>query len=226
MLGALFVAHGNAAAISRIAAGVFGPVAETQSHWQDSFLRWLIYFSPYSRLGEFLIGCLAAAIFMDLQQRPVSRREARFGSLGLIAALLGCAALYRAMFGPPYSGPPFTFVTFLHMSFGFAPLIAAVIFCWRPYRPWLGGALSLRPVVLCGEASYSIYLLHLFVFHLFVLRAVPVTNGDEELRDLAWMALAIAVTLVVSLVSYALWERPLRNLLRRGLAPRLRKAPA
>lgn len=218
----LFVAFTHYAVIDQFGVSAFGPLAGIRDHWLDSFIRWLVYFSPYSRIGEFVLGCLTAAVFMELRDRPVTRLEARLGAVTLVAALAGIGVLYHAMFGPPYSAPPFAFVTFLHMSFGFAPLVAIVIFCSSRYHSRFSAAMSAPFVVQCGEISYSLYLLHVLVIRLFVVVAAPVTGGTAETIDLAWLAADLGITIAVSFVSYSIWEDPMRRLLRRALLVRLR----
>jgi peptidoglycan/LPS O-acetylase OafA/YrhL len=222
----LYWTFANYQAINQFGVENFGPVADIASHWQDSFIRWLVYFSPYSRIGEFVIGCFAAAISMQLQDRRVTPGEARFGSALLLAALAGMAVLYRLMFGPPYSAPPFTFVTYLHLSFGFAPLVGVVIFCCARYRSWLSSALSVPLIVQCGEVSYGVYLLHPLVFRAFVPRASPITDGAAEALDLALLAVAVVATIAASFASYGLWERPMRRLIRGAFGSGLRRAAA
>jgi peptidoglycan/LPS O-acetylase OafA/YrhL len=214
---ALFLIFTNYQTINQFAVTTFGPVADINANWQDCFIRWLVYFSPYSRISEFVAGCLAAAIFMELQGRPVTRMEGKIGALVLIAALVGIGVLYRAMFGPPYSGPPFKFVTFLHMSFGFAPLVAIVIFCCARYHSWLSTILSLPLMVRCGDVSYSVYLLHLVVIRAFVMVAVPVTSFSAEILDLAYVGVIVLVTMGFSLATYHMWESPMRRIVRRAL---------
>ena len=126
------------------------------------------------------------------------------------------------MFGPPYSAPPFTFVTFMQMSFGFAPLIAVVIFCCARYRTWLSMALSAGPIIQGGEISYSVYLLHLLALRIFVVVAVPVTSTWAECLDLVYLGAALLTTIGISFASYNLWERPWRRVIRRTFAVRLR----
>ncbi|HEX5517925.1 MAG TPA: acyltransferase, partial [Pseudolabrys sp.] len=53
----------------------YGPIAGAQEHFQTSFVRWLLYFSPYVRLGEFLLGTLVAQLYINLERRLVSDRE-------------------------------------------------------------------------------------------------------------------------------------------------------
>jgi peptidoglycan/LPS O-acetylase OafA/YrhL len=220
--GALFVIFTHYQGINQFAVESFGPVADIHSHWQDCYIRWLVYFSPYSRIAEFILGCLSAAVFMQLQDRPITRSEARIGVLVLVAALVGIVGLYHAMFGPPYSGPPFKFVTFLHMSFGFAPLVAVVIFCCARYRTWLSAALSVPGVVLCGEISYSVYLLHIVVILVVSRGAISVTHLSAEVFDLALVGFALIATIGVSFISYTLWESPTRRVIRKALTAKRR----
>src|SRR5262249_28446197 len=39
---------------------------------QDSFSRWLLYMSPYVRIGEFILGCLVAELYLKLSRIAVS----------------------------------------------------------------------------------------------------------------------------------------------------------
>ena len=63
----------------------FGPIADMQQHYQDSFVRWLLYFSPYLRMGEFVLGAILAQLYVQLQGIKVTSRENSFGT-GLFAA--------------------------------------------------------------------------------------------------------------------------------------------
>jgi peptidoglycan/LPS O-acetylase OafA/YrhL len=57
----------------------FGPIAGLANGNQDSFFRWLMYFSPYLRIGEFILGCLVAQIYIQLQDITPSSRERCIG---------------------------------------------------------------------------------------------------------------------------------------------------
>jgi peptidoglycan/LPS O-acetylase OafA/YrhL len=75
--------------------------------------------------------------------------------------------------------------------------------------------LASRPVHFLGLISYSIYLLHFPISDILILR-FPVLDAVDGLR----LCLTIAVTLVVSTLSYYLIEAPARRLLRRTLGLR------
>jgi peptidoglycan/LPS O-acetylase OafA/YrhL len=55
--------------INRIGFAIFGSVASTDNGYEESLMRWLLYFNPVARLGEFLAGLAAAHLY--LAQRPM-----------------------------------------------------------------------------------------------------------------------------------------------------------
>ena len=59
---------------------------EVQEHFQTSFVRWLFYFSPYVRMGEFMLGTFMAQLYINLEKRPVSHRENLIGTVVFFAA--------------------------------------------------------------------------------------------------------------------------------------------
>jgi len=205
----LSTAFAHATDINQYALAHYGEIAAIGSHWQDSYFRWLIYFSPYSRLAEFVLGCLTASAYMSLRDVKASAREERLGLLALLLALAGTIALHSAMFGPLH------FLTTYHMSFGFAPTVAIIIFCCARYRNAIVGALSSRNLVICGDASYSLYLLHIAVIGAFGAHLIPVSSFG--VNEAARLAFTLFAAVGLSLVTYAIWEVPARRVLRRLL---------
>jgi len=102
-----------------------------------------------------------------------------------------------------------------------APAFAAIIY-GLALRPKWTGFLENRMLVVLGEASYSLYLLHALVL-LDVYMATP------DLPHLPRLLLSIAATIPVALVVYFVVERPARNWLRprstAGVAHRARAFP-
>ena len=92
---------------------------------------------------------------------------------GLPAGVLLCAIHFAS--ARHCSGPKCA-LALANLSFGFAPPIAIIIFCCARYKSALARLLSEKRIVLCGEASYSIYLLHLLVIFAFRWEAAPVTS--------------------------------------------------
>ena len=213
-------AFGAIGAIDRFAGDHFGPVATLAHGVQDSFYRWLVYFSPYAQVPEFLLGSMIAASYRALQQRP-SMREWSAGRclpyLGLIIAL----GFHLVMFSPSH---PLPFLTFLHMNFGFAVPIALLLFGLVRYQTALSRALSCGWMVACGDASYSIYLLHLLIIPNAGLDVFPIGQSSALTSIvLVRMIVAIAVVIGFSLLVYQVVEIPARRFLRRVLSIRMKQ---
>src|SRR3984957_17188767 len=85
----------NAWAVAR-----FGPVADIGERPQDSFVRWLLYFSPYLRLGEFVLGALAAQLYAQIRRVRVSTLENSVGAVGFVAAAASAVAVTYAEYSP------------------------------------------------------------------------------------------------------------------------------
>jgi peptidoglycan/LPS O-acetylase OafA/YrhL len=174
----------NIDAISQFAGRAFGEMADGRgTPAQDSFFRWLIYFSPYLRVLEFVAGCLAAQLFIVLANKPVSPREQSAGMI-LSAVAVGAVVFAHVLFFVPEIFPfqVTLTVTRFHMSFGYAPAFALLIFCCARYSTPLSAFFSWRPLVVLGEASYSIYMLHMVFFTVFRAPVVESTPLNIAMR--------------------------------------------
>jgi peptidoglycan/LPS O-acetylase OafA/YrhL len=221
-IGVLSIMFWKISAINRLAAAHFGYLAGTYAHTGTgySFIQWAIYYAPYLRFLEFVLGVLVAAVYVSMRGRAVTRRETRLGALvTYVAAVIVVAE--QVLTGWP--GPPRGFLHYLNFtsSFGMAIPMALVVFCLARYRDtWLSRALSSRPAVLSGEASYSIYLLQFVVIGSFgnEFRLLDAAHVSTDIA--VWFRIAIGLLELVglSLVSYTVLERPTRRWLRRKLS--------
>jgi hypothetical protein len=203
-------------AIDRFGEGHFGPVAALAHGEQDSFFRWLVLFAPYTRVPEFLLGCLVAAFYRTLQERRPSTRERRAGRNLCYVALMMVIGLHLIMFSPSH---PFPFLTFLHLNFGFAVPVALLLFGLTRYETILSRTLSCTWMVACGDASYSIYLLHGLILPNAGLNILPVGQSFSLTSIMVMrMLVAIAVVIGFSLLTYRILECPARRFLRRRLS--------
>jgi hypothetical protein len=194
----------NVDAINGFGRDTFGPIAESGPYGQNSFFRWLLYFSPYSRISEFLLGCLVASLYLN---RGETRETSGLWLTSLAALLI--ASSYFAFFGLDRF-PWFHSFGILHMSFGLAPGIALLIYCCAHYENPVTKALEASWLVICGEASYSLYLLHVIVIECFL-------RDNTSLRILGVCLLSCVS---VSLLSWKFIEIPARNWLRSVLTKR------
>jgi peptidoglycan/LPS O-acetylase OafA/YrhL len=101
----------------------------------------------------------------------------------------------------------------MNMNFALAPTAALLIFCGARYKNIGSRVLGLRPVLLLGGASYSIYLVHDVVLGI----AVKLTGSEKHslLYNSVKLVLLLVVVLAISLALYTYYEAPARKWLRR-----------
>jgi peptidoglycan/LPS O-acetylase OafA/YrhL len=207
-------------AVDNYAVWKYGQVAGGTDS-ADSFVFWLYYLSPYPRLFEFIIGALAAVLFKAVRDVPISRREALFGRVLLTVAVGAIAVVYLALFNPSgWLSGMFIFddALILRMYFTFAPFIAALLFCCARYRSWIAVLLSRPWIVLCGEASYSIYLIHIMIVQYVKVFEQSANVPPSRLHGLVTVVIVMLIVISVSLVTYRTIEVPARRMLRRKLS--------
>jgi peptidoglycan/LPS O-acetylase OafA/YrhL len=179
----------------------------------NSYVRWLLYLSPYVRIGEFVLGCLIGEFYLQLRTRPVSAREAMIGQIGLLLAFLSVLYVSYITYSPAYGHD---FLIKLNWNFALAPSAAIMIFCAALYSGPVTRLPTNRPVQALGEASYSIYLLHFFVLVIAArlsAEALPATTVNVLFAAAKLVMLDILI-LLISLASYRYFEAPARVRLR------------
>lgn len=201
------------AEIDRFALETFGRTASTATGYNDSLLRWLLYFNPLARLAEFCIGIAVAIAFM--QRVPRADADAKvLASLTTLAAIVVLVGTHLWL----YSGQAGDVMIGRIASQLYAPLVGAMMYCIvRDDTPW-SRILSLPLMVALGQASYSIYLLHEIFPSVYKRLGIEAAN---PLAAWALWAVTLAMLAIVSRITYLAVESPARRVLRRLLAPRL-----
>lgn len=100
------------------------------------------------------------------------------------------------------------------------PGIAALIFCLARYDTQIARFFSGATIVRFGEASYSLYLLHMPIIVAFRWEAAPMRTWEIGVADLARAVPFAAALIGASLVSYEYFEMPAQRALRRWLLPK------
>jgi peptidoglycan/LPS O-acetylase OafA/YrhL len=223
---AIIAASLNASALNQFGIERFGAIGDSSVQMQYSMFRWLVYFSPYSRIFEFLLGCICASIFMTLKERKVSSKEEQLGFVALLATIVVTAVIHWVMFGPANKPNDPCVITQFHMCFGFAPSMVIIIFCCARYNNIISRTLSSWPLVLCGEASYSLYLLHLLIVMAFRWESAPVSSFIVGVGDFLRVVVAVFSAIGLSLITWRIVEVPARRWVRNALmsAPGLEDA--
>ena len=191
------------------AVGRFGPIAGMQNH-EDLFVRWLLYVSPYLRVGEFVLGAMTAQLYIALQRRDVTRRGNALGGAMFWAAALSVLLVTYLEYSPDV---PMTIFRKMNMNFALAPSAALLVFCAARYQSAASRLLTSRPAVALGEASYSIYLVHSIVLISAVKLTGSVVHGVAY--NVVKLFVLLAIVVAISLLLYTFYEAPARKWLRR-----------
>lgn len=150
---------------------------------------------PLTHLFEFVLGVCAAHWHARLPLDADARHQ-----IGLALTCAALAALATLALAPPGSWPAFYLQSPL-----FGALVLGLALLQRPVL----GLLHRRWMVALGEASFSLYLLHVPLGRLAWLAGWRAPQG--------WLMLALVVGL--SLLVFRIYEEPVRRWLRRRLAP-------
>ena len=180
--------------------------AETTLLWKN-----VLSFNPLARLPEFMAGVYTGLLFLARRNNPRShdprsndprshdrhsndRRVATPLILGGVAVVVTIAALVGRIPSPLISA-------------GFlSPAFAAIIYGLALQPKW-ASFLEVRWLVLLGDASYSLYLLH----------SIIITKIFDALAYFPWWCRvcgAILAAVGASILSYRLIEEPGRRILR------------
>ena len=163
--GALLVLA-NTAMVAWLASHGQGAITQTLPDGSDAMTRahWLTYIAPLPRLADFVVGMLV--------YRLPAHRLGRTGATALEAGAI--ALLLAAMVAYPLLGVPDVW----RMQLAYLPLMALVIWSFGTG----GGALARflarnATLVLLGDASFALYLVHLPVIHAGLALRDSLQNG-------------------------------------------------
>ena len=180
-------------------------LAYVDSDTLQSFWLNVIKFNPLARLPEFLVGM--ACGFLFLRSKPSPKLAFPLVLAGLVG--FGAVAHYSAIIPYPI----------LHTSL-LVPVFAFIVFGFVLQPKW-AFFLNWRPMILLGDASYSLYLLHSTVVGMFFFGRDGTLHHDSPLGILG----AILIALTLSLLVYLLIEQPARRWLRGKPTPKQAALP-
>jgi peptidoglycan/LPS O-acetylase OafA/YrhL len=173
--------------------------------------EWISYFSPYTRILEFVCGLLAAKAYSAIGPQRVLPMGAW---LGIIVGLAWCAAVI-------FIGK-LTFNRFLpniQANIIFAPALAILILLSCVYRTPLSRLLSSWPLVFAGEISYSVYVWSFAVLGLLVNNFASLAPSPEAfINSTIKVMVCVALTTTFAYGSYLLIEAPSRRWIRAVLS--------
>jgi peptidoglycan/LPS O-acetylase OafA/YrhL len=153
---------------------------------------WLnvVKFNPLVRLPEFLMGMCAGMLFL----RNACPRK--LATALVLAALLGITGVAWISPGIPYP--------LLHTGL-LSGVFAALVYGLALGPSWTN-LLKSRPLVVLGDASYSLYLLHNFVLTRMLGR-----DGNLVHTTMLWIVVAVAAAIALAIGVHEFVEEPLRH---------------
>lgn len=174
---------------------------------------WITYFSPFTRIFDFLAGVLAARAYMNI--RDWSREINSTESIIMMLMLLWCLAV---IFFDPLSSTKYSI---LLSNFIYTPPLAVLIFLLSRFQTKLSLLLSSRPLLFIGEISYSVYLLGFMI-----MTALGASYVNHRPTTMAYINSSIKVFSIMVFATfiaygcYNLFEKPSRKYLRNLLMPK------
>jgi peptidoglycan/LPS O-acetylase OafA/YrhL len=190
------------------------PMSESAKVWelQEKFQlnkSGMMYFNPVARLFEFVLGmCVALA----WRRRDATRSFSPVWgtALELVAVGVCAASMLVSMLTLFWVREKFGFAMGRwYFGSGSAPAFALLIYVVALGRGYVSRALAWRPLVLGGEISFSIYLLHGILHTTYASRQPELPTSPDWLAFFGFIG-------VVWLSSYVAWrfvEMPVRRLI-------------
>jgi peptidoglycan/LPS O-acetylase OafA/YrhL len=164
-----------------------------------SWGHWLVAlkYTPLPHLASFVFGILLAGL---------DGRVARAGRLRVALGLAG----FAGVLGLLYMG---SIVPYALLHDGLLMPLFGCIVLGLAGENWLASALSLRPLVMVGEASYCLYILHFNLWNWIHESHLPERLGVNRFDP--WISYAALIA--VALLALHVVERPAQRLLRRWM---------
>ena len=159
---------------------------ETTLLWKN-----ILSFNPLARLPEFLVGVFAGRLFLSTEnRRSLATPLVGLGVLVVVAQVMMVEHMPRPLISAGFLSPAF----------------AAIIY-GLALRPRWAAFLEGRVLVLLGDASYSLYLLHSTII-------ASVFDRTASLPSALRLTVALLAPVAASVLCYSLFEEPCRKLLR------------
>lgn len=189
--------------------------------WSMRIVGWMLYISPLFRLGEFLLGIAIAAALRRGFRVPI----------GVIPStiLVGLWFHLEYVFAPAHFSESFR-VLVSQATYVFLPVLYGCVIAgaaqldFDSARSWLRA----RPMVLLGQWSYALYLVHATIIYALLNRIG--VRDYSPVKNVAWLGLVTLLAVAASAVLYTVIEHPVEHRLRqfqkRWLARRASAPPA
>lgn len=166
----------------------------------DWFSNWLLYINPTFRFIDFLTGVLLYRLFVarPLEMSYRAATVAEFVSIALVALSVIAAMVWAV---------PIQW----RWDIYYIPSMATMIFVFAHQRGLVSGLLNNRLLVLLGDSSFALYMVHQLVIGRWAANPETILR----LRDMARVTtILFLAAIVLSVVLHVCFEKPVNRLLR------------
>src|SRR5262249_967446 len=159
-----------------------------------------------------LLGCLCAQLYVLTRSYKVTVTEAKIAFLVVCTAIFLCLLICFLNYVLPTilldipetdmrEAPLWLRLSIVPAScFRFAPFIAVIIFCCARDNNKIPSSLPSPLIVQYGEASYSLYLLHMMVIYAFRFSVSPIITPAVGVGNALMWGLTMLSAIGLSLV--------------------------
>lgn len=175
------------------------------------------FVSPFSRVAEFIAGMIGARLFFAARSwfSALSNRQADAVEVAAVAAFaLWTWAIPHYLYRGDTQGFYSTATCYFLFTCGAAPAFGVLIACIANQRGFISRALTFKPLVILGEASFALYLTHLISLRWFLNHRFYFSSYPDSVQLTGYWAFVIALSLVAGVAV----ERPARKLIVRLFA--------
>lgn len=165
---------------------------------------WLIYINPVFRFIDFLTGMLIYRLFKSnkLQLTPTSATVLEVVTM----AFLGAATLVGV-----YGGVGFPY----RLDIYYILPMSAVIFVFAHQRGFVSRALAWRPLVLLGDSSFALYMIHQIII-MTGAKIMVIDPVNSPIYATIISSILLIICVFASVIIYTFFEKPLNVTLRRA----------
>lgn len=169
----------------------------------NSLTGWLLYINPAFRFIDFLTGVLLYRLFI-VRPLQLSSRSATLLELASLAAIAGFGVLaMRASIPIQWRWDLF-----------YVPPMALTVFVFAHQQGAISRFLTKRPLVLFGDASFALYMIHQILIAAS-LKLFDPADIDRIRYMLVAACLLLAAGVTLSVVTHLCFEMPINKALRR-----------
>ncbi|MES9996755.1 acyltransferase family protein [Desulfovibrio aminophilus] len=189
-------------------ARYFEPISGVQN---NSVSRWLWYFSPYSRIFEFIAGVSVAKLYICIIE---NHRYFGFIQRHLTGAIALAIQICVHVFFVVILFIELPYIQFIRQNFLLAPMISMLMLSLLLCKTAINKIYTSKLMIMLGEASFSIYIIQTWTLKLFLPHLAPYSGTFLPAQWASRVVVAMTYSIVIALGTYKVIELPAKQFLR------------